>query len=190
MMSVCSSWLNTWWSSNPGQAQHAVVKISVSENIRQAVVVMVLLRVQFQELLHTDVREAEWVGLVSLINGGVYLWRSSEKSLETGACVTSNTGLYEEKTHSDPFHHEADVANAHEVSALVDGIDGSDMTGDLGIEQYHRPLDSFSFWLVALYKTPELQTPLGVCWGTAVGLWNFWWDKTLPIACINEWLFM
>ena len=34
-------------------------------------------------------------------------------------------------THPDPLHHEADVANAHEVRALVDSIDGFHMAGDL-----------------------------------------------------------
>lgn len=33
--------------------------------------------------------------------------------------------------HPDPFHHEADVSDAHEVCALVNGVDGSYMTGDL-----------------------------------------------------------
>ena len=39
--------------------------------------------------------------------------------------------VYSSHTHPDPFHHEADVANAHEVCALVDGIDGLHMAGDL-----------------------------------------------------------
>lgn len=35
------------------------------------------------------------------------------------------------ETHPDSFHHEADVADAHEVGALVDGVNGLDMAGDL-----------------------------------------------------------
>lgn len=35
------------------------------------------------------------------------------------------------ETHPDSFHHEADVADAHEVGALVDGVDGLDVAGDL-----------------------------------------------------------
>lgn len=34
-------------------------------------------------------------------------------------------------TYPDPFHHEADVVNAHKVCALIDGINGLDMTGYL-----------------------------------------------------------
>lgn len=34
-------------------------------------------------------------------------------------------------THSDPFHHEADVANTHEVCTLINSINGLHMTGDL-----------------------------------------------------------
>lgn len=34
-------------------------------------------------------------------------------------------------TDPDSFHHEADVADAHEVGALVDGVDGLDVAGDL-----------------------------------------------------------
>lgn len=35
------------------------------------------------------------------------------------------------ETHSDSLDHEADVANVLELGALVDGIDGLDVTGDL-----------------------------------------------------------
>lgn len=59
--------------SDPGQAQHAVVKVPVGENVGQAVVIVVLLRVELQELLHTDVGKAERVGPVPLVTGGVYL---------------------------------------------------------------------------------------------------------------------
>lgn len=38
------------------------------------------------------------------------------------------------KTYPDSFHHEADVTNAHEVCALIDGINGLHMTGDLDDE--------------------------------------------------------
>lgn len=37
----------------------------------------------------------------------------------------------ESETYPDPFHHEADVADAHEVRALIDGINGLDVAGDL-----------------------------------------------------------
>lgn len=69
----CVSSFSTWGGSNPGQTQHPVIKISVCENVGQAVVVMVLLRVQLQELLNPDVGKAERVGPVPLVIGGVYL---------------------------------------------------------------------------------------------------------------------
>lgn len=65
--------------SDPGQAQHAIVKVPVGEDVGQAVVVVVLLRVQLQELLHTDVGEAERVGAIPLVNGGVYLHTRTQK---------------------------------------------------------------------------------------------------------------
>lgn len=34
-------------------------------------------------------------------------------------------------THSDSFNHEADVADAHEICSLVDGVYGFHMAGDL-----------------------------------------------------------
>lgn len=37
----------------------------------------------------------------------------------------------ESETYPDPFHHEADVADAHEVRALIDGVNGLDVAGDL-----------------------------------------------------------
>lgn len=39
--------------------------------------------------------------------------------------------LPEGETHPDSFHHEADVADVLELGALVDGINGLDVTGDL-----------------------------------------------------------
>ncbi len=73
-------WLffSTWGGSDPGQTQHPIIKVSVGENISQAVVVMVLLRVQLQELLHPDVGKAERVGPVPLIAGGVYLHKEED----------------------------------------------------------------------------------------------------------------
>lgn len=65
------SW--TCRSSDPGQTQHTIIKVPVSEDVGQTVVVMVLLRVQLQELLHADVSEAERVGPVPLICSGVDL---------------------------------------------------------------------------------------------------------------------
>lgn len=35
------------------------------------------------------------------------------------------------EAHPDPFHHEADVADVLELGALIDGVDGLDVTGDL-----------------------------------------------------------
>lgn len=94
---------------------------------------MILLRVQLQELLHADVGKAERVGSVPLITGGVYLYRRAAMSSE-GPNLTFKTTFKpknQHKTHPDPFHHEADVANAHEVCALIDSINRFDMTGDL-----------------------------------------------------------
>lgn len=34
-------------------------------------------------------------------------------------------------THPDSFHHEADVADALKVCALIDGVDGFHVTGNL-----------------------------------------------------------
>lgn len=45
---------------------------------------MVLLRVQLQELLHPDVGEAERVGPVPLVTGGVYLHKRKMMSSEGG----------------------------------------------------------------------------------------------------------
>lgn len=70
----------TWGGSDPGQAQHAIVEVSVGENVGQAVVIVVLLRVQLQELLHTDVGKAEGVGAIPLVVGGVYLHKRARKS--------------------------------------------------------------------------------------------------------------
>lgn len=50
-------------------------------------------------------------------------WLHTEKQREGGG----GPG----ETHPDSFHHEADVADAHEVGALVDGVDGLDVAGDL-----------------------------------------------------------
>lgn len=93
---------------------------------------MVLLRVQLKELLHTDVGKAERVGPVPLVAGGVDLNKRGMTMSSQGTHLGSThwpQSLYE--THPDSFHHEADVANAHEVGPLIDGIDGLDMTGDL-----------------------------------------------------------
>lgn len=68
----------TWGGADPGQAQHAVVEVPVGEDVGQAVVVVVLLRVELQELLHADVGEAERVGAVLLVGGGVDLQQQAE----------------------------------------------------------------------------------------------------------------
>lgn len=39
------------------------------------------------------------------------------------------------ETHPDSFHHETDVSDAHEVGALVDGVDGFDVAGDLRVRR-------------------------------------------------------
>lgn len=72
-------WL-TRRGADPGQAQHAVIEVPVGEDVGQAVVVVVLLRVELQELLHADVGEAEGVGAIFLVGGGVDLrhWRGSD----------------------------------------------------------------------------------------------------------------
>ena len=53
---------------DPGQAQNPVVKVSVSEDVGQAVVVMLLFRVQLQKLLHANVRKAKGIVLVQRLN--------------------------------------------------------------------------------------------------------------------------
>lgn len=52
----------------------------------------------------------------------------TEMSPEKGGRV--QTPLKKE-THPDPLHHEADVANVLELGALIDGVDGLHVTGDL-----------------------------------------------------------
>lgn len=83
--------LGTWGSADPGQTQHAVVKVPVGENVSQAVVVVVLLRVQLQELLHSDVGEAERIGPVLLVAGGVYLHQRAMTSLDGGGDLYRNS---------------------------------------------------------------------------------------------------
>lgn len=73
---------DTWGGSDPGQAQHAIVEVSVGENVGQAVVIVVLLRVQLQELLHADVSKAERVGAIPLVTGGVYLLMRTRTSAQ------------------------------------------------------------------------------------------------------------
>lgn len=93
---------------------------------------MVLLRVELQELLHADVGEAERVGPVPLVAGGVYLTRGDENQQGDG---TKGKHFPPTETHPDSLHHEADVANVLELGALVDGVNGLDVAGDL--EQQH-----------------------------------------------------
>lgn len=105
---------------------------------------MVLLRVELQELLHADVGESEGVGAVLLVGGGVDLRQQGATMRPDGdgrlwlQAVGSTPGEKwreiegkQGKTHPDSFHHEADVADSHEVGALVDGVDGLDVAGDL-----------------------------------------------------------
>lgn len=63
----------TWRSTDPSQAQNPIIKVSVSEDISQAVVVMVLLWIELQKLLHSDVGKAEGVGFVGDVIGGIDL---------------------------------------------------------------------------------------------------------------------
>lgn len=42
-----------------------------------------------------------------------------------------NQILSRDPTYLDPFNHEADVSDAHEVGGLVNGVDGLYMAGDL-----------------------------------------------------------
>ena len=67
--------LRTCGGPDPGQAQDAVVKVPVGEDVGQAVVVVLLLRVQLQELLHADVGEAEGVVLILLLRRPINLNR-------------------------------------------------------------------------------------------------------------------
>lgn len=128
---------STCGGSHPGQTQHPVIKISVGEDIGQAVVIMVLLRVKLQELLHPDVGEAERVGAIPLITGRVDLqrgWRRVQREDADKIQLLTRNSTHKspcQETHPDPFHHETDVANAHEVCTLIDGINSFDMTGDL-----------------------------------------------------------
>ena len=136
--------LRTCGGPDPGQAQDAVVKVPVGEDVGQAVVVVVLLRVQLQELLHADVGEAEGVQPVTLVAGGVDLQIRGGGTEASGTSPftkdpfrkTTVQMVYSSYTHPDPLHHEADVANAHEVRALVDGIDGLHMAGDLRMKPW------------------------------------------------------
>lgn len=63
----------TWRSSDPSQAQHPIIKVSVSEDISQAELVMVLFWIELQKLLHSDVGKAEGVGFVSNVVCGIDL---------------------------------------------------------------------------------------------------------------------
>jgi len=56
----------------------------------------------------------------------VFRWRMVNQD-----CNMNLTAAYQHRTHPDPFHHEADVADPNKVCALIDGIDGLDVTGDL-----------------------------------------------------------
>lgn len=66
-------YVDTCWGSHPCQAQHPIVKVTVCEDIGQAVVIMVLFRVQLKELLHPNVGEAKWVAWVLHVICGVDL---------------------------------------------------------------------------------------------------------------------
>lgn len=85
-------------SADPGQTQHAVVKVPVREDVRQAVIVVILLRVQLQKLLHADVSEAKGVGAVALIAGGVYLRRVQQHKAVIEASTATTSLLYILKT--------------------------------------------------------------------------------------------
>lgn len=63
----------TWRSSNPSQAKNPIIKVPVGEDISQAIVIMVLFRVELQKLLHSDVGEAKRIGPVLFVAGGIYL---------------------------------------------------------------------------------------------------------------------
>lgn len=65
--------IQTWGSPNPSQAKDAIIKVPVSEDIGQAVVIMVLFRVELQKFLHSDISKAKRIGYVFLIIGGIYL---------------------------------------------------------------------------------------------------------------------
>lgn len=68
---VC--FIQTWGSPNPSQAKDAIIKVPVSEDVGQAVVIVVLLRVQLQKFLYSDISKAKRIGSVYLISGGIYL---------------------------------------------------------------------------------------------------------------------
>ena len=76
-----SSWLGgdgadyglTSCCPDPGKAEHTVVEVSVGKHISQTVIVMVLLWVEFQELLHAEVIKSEWVAGVRLLLRSVHL---------------------------------------------------------------------------------------------------------------------
>lgn len=63
----------TWRSSNPSQAKHTVVKVPVGKDVGQAVVIVVLFRIKFQELLHSNVWETKRIRIVLFDFCGIYL---------------------------------------------------------------------------------------------------------------------
>lgn len=65
--------VQTGGGSNPSQTKNAIVKVPVSEDIGQAVVIMVLFRVQLQKLFHPNIAKAKGVTGVSGILSGIYL---------------------------------------------------------------------------------------------------------------------
>ena len=67
------SWELTSRGANPRLTQYTIVEVPVSKHIGQAIVVVILKRVQVQEFLHADVVEAEGVGGILLISSPVDL---------------------------------------------------------------------------------------------------------------------
>ena len=69
--------------ANPGKTENTIVEISVGKHVGQAVVIMILQRVQVQEFLHTDVLKSEGVGCILLFSGAIDLYDGNTEKRET-----------------------------------------------------------------------------------------------------------
>lgn len=76
----CVCLVPTWGSPNPRQAKHAIIKVPVSKDIGQAVLIVVLFRVELQKLLHSDVGKAKRIAGVLFFNCGIDLWERVKQS--------------------------------------------------------------------------------------------------------------
>jgi len=75
--------VRTWGSSNPSQAKHTIIKVPVSKDVGQAVVIMVLLRVKLQKLLNSNVGKAKRIRRVPFLGSGIHLEERRKMSFLT-----------------------------------------------------------------------------------------------------------